>query len=66
MRNRYDDECVSCQKIIEGTFVSTSSELPDISIQNSTKAYQKGQKSEYFSEKMTSGNTETTFFVGVW
>ena len=46
-------------------FVNANSELPDITSQNSTKNYQNGHKSEYFSEKMTSGNSDVKFEVGL-
>ena len=44
---------------------NTSSELPDFLTQNSTKVYQKGRKSLFFSGKMTSENSEVVFFLGV-
>ena len=48
---------------IDGAFVSTNLELPDISTQNSTKAYQKGHKSEFFIVKMTSGKSVVAVFL---
>ena len=50
---------------IDGAVFSVTSELPDISTQNSARIYQKSHKSEYFSEKMTAGNSEEAFLAGV-
>ena len=49
-----------------GHFFSESSELPVISMQNSTKNYKKDHKSYFFSLKMASGNPEDEFLVVVW
>ena len=43
---------------IDGAFVWTTSESPDISTQNSTKVNWKGHGRELYSEKMTSGHSE--------
>ena len=53
---------------IDGAFVIVTSDfqLPDISTQNSTKDYQNSHKSEIFSKKVTSGNPDVAFLVGVW
>lgn len=40
-----------------------TSELPDTSTQNSTNADQKGHKTEFSDEKMTSGDSEVAFLV---
>ena len=50
---------------INGAFVSTISELPDISNQNTQKSYQKGHIIELIAEKMTSRNSIAAFFSGV-
>ena len=49
---------------IDGALVSTSSELPDIWTQNNTKVYQKGQKSFFSSEKMSSDHSEVALSAG--
>ena len=43
---------------IDEAFFSANSELPDLSMLKSSKAYQKGHRSEFLSENMTSGNSE--------
>ena len=50
---------------IDGQIASAASVLPDISTQNTTKTYQKAHTSLIFSEKMTSGNSEVVFVLGV-
>ena len=50
---------------IDGALINEISELPDIAKQSRIKFYQKGHNNEFFSEKMTSGNSEVTFLVGV-
>ena len=44
-------------------FVSSTSELPDISMHNNSKVYQKGNKSQFFSGKRMSGNPKVAFLV---
>ena len=46
-------------------FVNTTSELPDISTQNSSKTYQNGYEVEFLSKKMISGNSGAVFCFGV-
>ena len=48
---------------IDVAFVNATSELPDIFTQNSTKACEKSHKKDFFSEKMSSGNTELLFLA---
>ena len=43
-------------------FVTTASELPEVSAWNTTKVYQQGQNRQFFSEKMASGNSEICIF----
>ena len=43
---------------IDGAFVSATTELPGISMENSPKVYQKGHNSELFGEMKTSGNAK--------
>ena len=50
---------------VDGAFVSVISELLDISTPNSTKKYQEGHKSQIFSQKLKSGNTEVAFMLRV-
>ena len=40
-------------------------ELPDLSMQNTTKVYQKGHKSQFFGEKITSWNSDAVFLFGL-
>ena len=46
---------------VNNDLMSASSEYPDITKKNNTRFYQKGQKSEFFREKITSGNSEVAF-----
>ena len=50
---------------IDGAFLAAILELPDVSISNGTKNDQKGQRSNYFITKMTSGNSEGKFLLEV-
>ena len=43
---------------IDGAFMSATSELPDIPMQNSINVYQRSNISEIFNEKSTSGYAE--------
>ena len=43
-------------------FVSLTSELPDNTLEGNPKVYQKGHKRYFFIEKMSSGNSDITFF----
>ena len=43
-----------------------TSELPDISMPNTTNVDQKGQKGKFFSERITSGSSEVLFLEGLW
>ena len=47
-------------------YFKCTSELLDISAQNKSKHYQKGHIIEFFSEKMTSGNSEAAFLAEAW
>ena len=51
---------------IDSALLNKTSKLPDIFLQNPPKIHQKGFKREFFSEKMTPGNSEAEFYVGVW
>ena len=48
---------------IDGAFYSAITELPDICRKNNTRFYPKGHKSDFFTEKMPSGNSEVLFFM---
>ena len=48
---------------IDGVFFRANSELPDVSHEYSTKVCEKGHKSDFFSQKMTSGNSEFAFLL---
>ena len=47
-------------------FVSTYSELPDVSEQNDMVAFQKRHGYEIFGEKTTSENSGIVYLVRVW
>ena len=48
---------------VDGAFIITSQELPDISIQKDAEFNLKGHTSNFICENMTSGNSEVAFFV---
>ena len=48
---------------IAGVYVSGTSALPDISKQCNPIVYQKGHKSELFTERISSGNFESAFLI---
>ena len=50
---------------IDYYYISTKSKLPEMSTQHSIKIYQKGQKSDFFGEMITSGNPEVIFYARV-
>ena len=45
--------------------MSSTSELPDISTRNSAKVYQKGHKSDFYSETLTPGNAKVAVLLVV-
>ena len=47
-------------------FFNITPELPDMGTQNRPKVYQKGKRSDFFGENLTSGNSEVAFLVGVF
>ena len=48
---------------VDGAFFSTTSELPEIVVQNGRNISQKGQRWDLFDVKGTSGNAEVGFLA---